>query len=263
MDKNALRGKWALVTGASSGMGVEFARQLAKLGCNLVLVARRKLRLDELATELTAQHAVAVEAMVEDLSRPDAAVRLCERIKDAKRTVDILVNNAGFGLHGDFVTLAWSAQAEMLSVDIVTLTQLTHLLGRDMAARGSGFILQVASIGSFQATPTYAVYSAAKAYVLSLGEAIASELKKSGVRVSTLCPGVTATEFHEVAGQKENFFYRLTVMQPDRVARAGLDGLFAGRPCIVPGWINKLAVWSQRLVPRRVTTAVAGRSMQA
>ena len=253
-----LNGRWALVTGASSGLGADFARELAVRGCKLVLVARREDRLKLLASELAGAETRVVPL---DLRAPDAAKTLYERLRAEGVGVDVLVNNAGFGLYGPFVASEWNRQRDMLELDVVALTHLTHVFARGMAERGAGWVLLVASIGAFQPTPTYATYSAAKAYVLSFGEALAAELRPRGVRVCTTCPGVTATEFLAVAGQKRSLYQRLFMMQSPDVVRSSVRALLARRTSVVPGIGNKVAAFSMRFTPRRLQAAMAASAM--
>ena len=162
MKQANLRGKWALVTGASSGLGVDFANNLASRGSNVILVARREDRLRAVQQEITAQYGVQVEVIAMDLESADAPQRLYDQLKAGGRAVDVLINNAGFGLYGDFLEIPWERERAMLELDIVTLTHMTKLFVKDMVARRFGYVLLVASIGAYQPSPTYATYSAAK-----------------------------------------------------------------------------------------------------
>jgi len=256
-----LTGRWAVVTGASSGLGVEFARGLAERGANLVLVARREERLRKLAGELEAAHRVTARAVALDLARPDAPRELAERLAAERIEVDVLVNNAGFGLYGPFAEIPWEREREMLSLDVLALVELTKRFLPGMLARNRGWVLQVASIGAFQPSPTYATYSAAKAFVLSFGEALAYELRGSAVRVTVVSPGATRTEFLEVSGQKSTFFQRVTFMDARSVAESGLRAMLRGRASVVPGLSNQIAAFSVRLLPRRVQAAIANFAM--
>lgn len=258
-----LRGQTALVTGASSGLGVDFARQLAAAGTHLVLVARRLDRLEALADELRAAHGVTVVVLAMDLAVTDAPARLHAELTSRGIAVDILVNNAGYGLHGAFVDLPWDRERAMIELDIVTLVHLTKLFVRDMVARGRGRVLQVASIGAYQPSPTYATYSAAKAFVLSFGEALNYELRGTGVRCTVLSPGVTATEFLEVSGQRPTAYQRMMMMTSTAVVRRGLSAMLRGRASVVPGVLNALGAWMVRLMPRRWATAMAAATMRA
>jgi uncharacterized protein len=256
-----LSGQWALVTGASSGLGADFARELAGRGASLVLVARREENLRALQAEITARHPVQVEVVAMDLATPEAPQQLYDRLKAAGRQVDILINNAGLGLYGPFLEIDWQRERNMLELDIVTLTHMTKLFVRDMVARKRGYILQIASIGAYQPSPLYASYSAAKAYVLNFGEALNYELRNTGVGVTVLSPGITATEFLKVSGQQATFYQRTVMMQSPEVVRIGIDAMLKRRPSVVPGWLNAVTVWFNRLLPRRVQAAVAHRLM--
>jgi short-subunit dehydrogenase len=256
-----LKGQWALVTGASSGFGVDFAHLLAERGANVVLAARSVAPMEQLAADLQAR---GVRTHVEgiDLARAGAGVELKQRLDAAGIAVDILVNNAGYGVYGNFVDEPVERTLAMLQLNVTALTELTHVFGAAMAARGGGKILLVASIGGYQATPTYAAYSASKAYVLLFGEALHEELKARNVGVTVLSPGITATRFLEVSGQRATLYQRLFMMQSRPVARIGLRALYSGRASIVPGWMNAVMAWSNRLMPRLVQRKVAGLLMQ-
>lgn len=256
-----IRGKWALVTGASSGLGADFARILANRGCNLILVARRESRLQELAREITQRYSVAVEVMPADLSRRAEVEGLYARTKALGRKVEILINNAGFGVHGSFLSNPWEREHEALELDVVSLAHLTRLYTPGMVASGAGWILQVSSIGAFQPTPTYASYAAAKAYVLHFGEALNHELSGTGVSCTVLCPGVTRTEFLQVSGQAPTFYQRMVMMDSETVVRKALDGMLARKRVIVPGWINWLGALSVRFLPRSWQTSLAHKLM--
>jgi len=260
--KELLRGRTALVTGASSGIGADFARQLAAQGCHLILVARRADRLQALQNEIVAQHGVSVDCVPLDLSQPSAPHQLLELLASTDRSIDVLINNAGQGLFGYFSAVTWSSLQQLLQVDLVALTELTHLCLAGMLKRGRGHILLVASNGAFQPTPTYAAYAAAKSYVLSLGAALHYELRHSPVQCTVLCPGVTRTEFFQVAGQKPTTYQRLAMMESANVARIGLRAMLAGRACIVAGRLNTLVAWLTRLVPRQWLAAMAERAMR-
>ena len=257
MGISDLKSKTALVTGASSGLGVDFATELAGRGADLVLVARREDRLRQLAAGLEEGYGVEVRVIAMDLSVPGAPDELFEQATADGARVDVLVNNAGFGVYGQFLDIPWEREAAMLQLDIVTLVQLTKLFARPMAARGEGAILQVASIGGYQPSPGYATYAAAKAFVLNFGEAINHELKDTGVSCTVVSPGVTATEFLQVAGQEKGWFHKMTMMDSPTVARLGIQAMLAGKPSTVTGWMNKVSTFSQRLLPRAVATAVS------
>jgi short-subunit dehydrogenase len=243
----------ALITGASAGLGVEFARQLSKRGHRLVLVARRKERLEELARELGNARAVAL-----DLSKKDAAAKLVADLATAGERVDLLVNNAGFGLIGRFAELEPRRLRQMIDLNCGALTELCSAVAPAMIARKSGAILNVASTAAFQPGPKMAVYFATKAFVLSLSEALHEELKPHGIKVSCLCPGPTRTEFGDVAGFGGNGLFDRVAMNAPEVVEAGLAGLDRNRAVVVTGWVNKLGAASTRFAPRSVVRRIAG-----
>jgi len=245
--------KVALVTGASAGLGVEFARQLSKRGHRLVLAARRKDRLDALAKELGKARAVSI-----DLSKKDSAARLLADLEANGETVDLLVNNAGFGLIGRFAELDAKRERQMIDLNIGTLTDLCRAVAPQMIARKSGAILNVASTAAFQPGPKMAVYFATKAFVLSLSEALHEELKPHGVKVSCLCPGPTRTEFGDVAGFGGNGMFDKVAMNAPEVVKAGLDGIDKNKAVVIPGLINKAGAFSGRFAPRSVVRKIAG-----
>jgi uncharacterized protein len=243
----------ALVTGASAGLGAEFARQLAKKGHTLVLAARRKDRIEALAAELGNARAVAI-----DLSRPGATAKLMADLDAVGQQVDLMVNNAGFGLIGRFAELDAKRQRQMIDLNVGTLTDLCRAVAPGMSLRKSGGILNVASTAAFQPGPKMAVYFATKAYVLSFTEALHEELKPHGVRVTCLCPGPTRTEFGEVAGFGGNSLFDRVVMEAPEVVAAGLAGLEKNRAVVVPGLANKIVAASNRFAPRPVVRKIAG-----
>jgi hypothetical protein len=233
-----------LITGASAGLGAEFARQCRRQGAELVLVARRKERLEALTAAIGDGHAIAA-----DLAEDGAAARLIEQVEGLGLTVETLINNAGFGLSGRFASLPMARQTEMIDLNLRTLTELCRLALPGMIERRRGFILNVASTAAFQAGPNMAVYYAGKAYVLSLTEALHQELKGSGIHVTALCPGPIATEFFDVAGAADGRLAKVAT-DPARVVSAGLAGLARNRAIVVPGLMNKLTAQSNRLLPR-------------
>ncbi len=257
----SLRGKRALITGASSGLGADFARNLAGRDCHLVLTARREEQLRALADDLTARHRVEVSVIPLDLAVPDAPQRLYDQLQAAGQTVDILINNAGLGIYGSFLEIPWERERAMLELDILALVHLTKLFARDMAARGGGHILQIASIGAYQPSPTYATYSAAKTFVLYFGEALAYELRGTGVTCTVLSPGVTQTEFLQVAGQTPSLYQRSVMMTSEQVVDIGIEAMLKGRPSVVAGRLNGLMAFSTRFMPRQWAAAVAHQFM--
>ena len=242
-----------MITGASAGLGVDFARELSKRGHKLVLVARRKDRLAALAKELGNARVVAI-----DLSKPDAVDKLMADVAKAGEQVELLVNNAGFGAIGRFAELDAKRQRQMIDLNVGALMDLCRAVAPEMIARKSGAILNVASTAAFQPGPKMAVYFATKAFVLSFTEALHEELKPHGVKVSCLCPGPTRTEFGEVAGFKGSGAFDKVGMESLPVVVAGLRGLDQNRAVVVPGLVNKVGAASTRFVPRSIVRKIAG-----
>jgi short-subunit dehydrogenase len=260
---NETRRSLALVTGASSGIGADLARELARGGHDLVLAARRVEPMTALAGELATYGATAT-VIAADLAQPGAADRLAGELASRGLAVDVLINSAGLGANGPFVESDPARNAEMLQVNVVALTELTRLLLPGMVARRRGRVMLVASTAGFQPGPQMAVYCATKAYVLHFGEAIAYELRGSGVTVTTVCPGATATSFSQVAkaGNTGLFKSRLIpVMTSARVARDAYRALEAGRRVAIIGAYNKLVAFSGRLSPRLLSLPIASAMM--
>ena len=244
-----------LITGASAGLGSDFARQLSARGKRLVLVARRKDRLETLASELGNARAIAL-----DLGEPGAAARLMANVAGHGESVAGLINNAGFGLWGRFVALDGARQRAMIDLNCGALVELCHAVVPGMVERGDGAILNVASTAAFQPGPGMATYFATKAFVLSFSEALHEEMRGTGVRVTALCPGPTKTEFGDVAGFTGNgAFDKLSARSADVVA-AGLKALDRNRAVAIPGLFNKAGAQGHRFFPRallrRVTAAI-------
>jgi hypothetical protein len=250
-----------LITGASSGFGEEFARQYAAQGHALVLVARRLDRLQALAEKLRLQYGVPVVVEQVDLSDIAAVVRLHERLREQGIAIDILINNAGHGLQGPFADTPLDATLAMVQLDIASLTAITHVFARDMRARRRGKILLVASLLAYQGVEKFAVYAAAKAYVLRLGEALHRELKRDGITVTTLCPGLSDTGFAQAAQQKLTPTLQRLMMKPAPVVRTGIRALQAGRMSVVPGLANKVIVAFTWATPRWLHQAVMAQTM--
>ena len=251
--------KWALVTGASSGFGVQFAKLLAERKANVVLVARRTEPMEKLAEELRLRHSVQVVVEGMDLSRAGVGAELKARIDARGLPVEILVNNAGYGLYGAFLDQPLEKITDMLQLNMITVTELTYVFARDMVKRRSGHILLTASLLGYQAVPGYAAYAATKAYVLLFGEALHQELEPHGVAVTALCPGISATSFGEIAGQKLSPLLKLMLMKPQPVAEAGVLAMLGGRATVVPGFFNKATVFLDRLMPRRMQRMILGK----
>jgi short-subunit dehydrogenase len=243
----------ALITGASAGLGVDFARQLSAKGNRLVLVARRKDRLDALAAELGNTRAIE-----EDLSLPGAVDRLMADLAARGEHVELLVNNAGFGLTGRFAQLDGRRQRQMIDLNCGALVELAHAVLPGMIEREQGRILNVASTAAFQPGPGMAVYFATKAFVLSFSEALHEEVKGQGVTVSALCPGPTATEFGEVAGYGPRSVSSKVAADSASVARAGLEGLEKGCAIVIPGLMNKMTAQAHRFFPRNIVRGAVG-----
>jgi len=243
----------ALITGASAGLGVDFARQLSAQGKQLVLVARRRDRLDALAAELGNTRAVEM-----DLSEAGAADRLMADLAAHGEQADLLVNNAGFGLTGRFAELDGRRQRQMIDLNCGALIELAHAVLPAMIERKQGRILNVASTAAFQPGPGMAVYFATKAFVLSFSEALHEEVKRHGVTVSALCPGPTATEFGEVAGFGQSDLLDKVAADSASVVRAGLAGLDNGKAVIIPGVMNKSTAQAHRFFPRSWVRKAAG-----
>lgn len=242
-----------LITGASAGLGVEFARQCARRGDEVVLVARRADRLQNLAAEIGNAHVISA-----DLTGKGAATRVVGEVIARGMWVRTLINNAGFGLRGRFDELPLARQLEMIDLNIRALTNLSFVVINDMVLKGGGSILNVASTASFQPGPKMAVYFATKAFVLSFTEALHEEWKDRGIKVSALCPGPTRTEFGEVAGIKMLGQFDRLAMEAGPVVRAGLEGLERNQAVVIPGAFNKAGAWSTRLAPRSVVRRIAG-----
>jgi short-subunit dehydrogenase len=247
-----------LITGASAGLGAEFARQLAAQGQNLLLVARRADKLDALSKELATKHGVQVFVEAADLSAPQAATKLMQAAAKRGLAVQTLVNNAGFGLKGEFATSDVSRQSDMIALNCTALTELCHAVLPAMMARKSGKILNVASTAAFQAGPLLAVYYATKAYVLSFSEALHDEVKKHGIKVSCLCPGPTQTEFATAANMGSTTLFKLAG-GPDKVVADGLAALNRNQTFIVSGVRNKIFAQATRLGPRALNRWIAHR----
>lgn len=249
--------RWTLITGASEGLGVEFARLAAAEGRDLTLVARQGAKLERLAGELRAKHRIAVEVWPADLSDPAAVEALWRQIS-LRRHVEIVVNSAGLGYNGPFADPGFDREMASLMVNVVALTILTKRAVAHMARQGGGRILNLGSTAGFMPGPNMAVYHATKAYVLSLGEAVAEELRGTPVTVTTLCPGATATNFARDAGMEGiTLFTALPPASAARVARAGWRAMHRGRRVKVTGMANWLFSVGPRFVPRAPVARIA------
>jgi uncharacterized protein len=245
----------ALITGASGGIGLELARLCAAAGNDVVLVARRPSELEDLAGSLAREHGVAARALAADLADLGAPQAIFETIG----AVDILINNAGFGRLGAFAETDWNTEARMIQVNITALAHLTKLYLPGMLARRRGRILNVASTAAFVPGPFMAMYYATKAMVFSFTLAIAAELEGTGVTATALCPGPTATNFGEVAGNSGSKLFKGAAMSAADVAREGFAAMMAGKPEVIAGSRNRWMIWSTRFAPRRMLAGIAKR----
>ena len=252
------RGKWALVTGASAGIGKALAEVLAAGGTNLVLTARRRERLESLASALAKAHGIRTEVCAADLADPSAPEQLFAFTRERAIEIELLINNAGFGAYGELARVEQSKLLQMVQVNCMAVVHLTRLFLPRMIERRSGDILIVASTAAFQAVPYISTYAATKAFDLLFAEGLAEEAKPYGVRVCGLCPGSTVSEFHEVAGQKK-FVDGQRQESAEKVARTGLAALAAGKSYVISGTRNYLGAHMERLVPRRVVTGIAAK----
>src|SRR5215470_3074652 len=251
------KGKWALVTGASAGIGVALAEELARGGTHLVLTARRIDRLEEVAAGLRNKHGIQTQVFAADLAQREAPQRIYDFCKKNGLRIDLLINNAGFGQYGELPQVETQRLIDMVEVNCTAVMHLTRLFLPDMVARRSGDILILASTASFQAVPYISTYAATKAFDLSFAEGLAEEMKPYGIRVCALCPGSTESEFHSVAGQEQ--FTAKNQEPAHKVARTGLQALAAGKSYVISGLGNYLGAHSQRIVPRRVVTRIAAK----
>ncbi|MBI2566136.1 MAG: SDR family oxidoreductase [Candidatus Schekmanbacteria bacterium] len=243
-------GKTALVTGASAGIGEAFAHLLAQSGCHLILVARRRDRLEALAEKLRDRYGVTVDVIAVDLATPEAAGAVFAEVAKLGRAVDLLINNAGFGIDGRFSDHELARELAMIQLNVVALVELTKRFLPGMLQRGRGDILLVSSIAAFVSMPTFATYAATKAFVTSFGEAIGHELRGTGVTVTVLNPGGTRTEFLDVAGMKPTKLTQLGLMPAETVARIGLRAMARGRRSVIAGLANAAAIFvSTHLLP--------------
>jgi uncharacterized protein len=239
-----------LITGASSGIGLELARQFAKNGHNIIITAPVQSELDVIAADFTREYGVQVYPIAMDITRESAANELYQAAQDRGLRVDILVNNAGRGFRGPFVDGPLADDIEMIRLNIEAVVRLTKRFLPDMVQRRSGRVLNTASIASFEPGPLLAIYHATKAFVLSFSEALATELKDSGITVTALCPGPVDTDFFPKADMvTSRAFQKANVMAPQEVAETGYAALMRGERVIVPGGVNKAMVFSRRMFP--------------
>jgi len=248
--------KAILITGASAGIGEEFARQLATQGHNLVLAARRLDRLETLASELRQRHNLEVVCIASDLALAGASEKLVADMATHNVELTGLINNAGFGDRGDFFDLPLQRQLDMIQVNVTALVDLTWRLVPQLKAARDAFLINVASTAAFQAGPNMSIYYASKAFVLSFSEGLHEELKKEGVAVSALCPGATASEFAQEANMTNTLLFKAGTMTTEAVVSKALAGRH--RAIVIPGLKNLLMVWLGKLSPRMITRRLAG-----
>lgn len=253
----------ALVTGASGGIGEQIALLLARAGYDLILVGRNEERLSNVRDALARDHRVTATPLTVDLAEPGAAYALAERVHSLALEVEILVNNAGYGLHGRFDKTPARAEVDLLQVNVTALVELTKIFLPPMVARGHGRVLNLASTAAFVPGPFMAAYYASKAFVLSFSQAINAELRDTGVTVTAVCPGPTATNFATAAGVSETPLFRSGAMSADAVADAAVSGMMAGKPVVIPGFRNKLLGFGARLSPRQMLVGIARRLNEA
>ncbi len=256
------QGKWALVTGASSGIGIEFARLLAEQGYALVLNARRKDRLEALADEIRQEIGASTLVIAGDLATPEGAKTLHEEVIRNGIALDVLINNAGFGLWGRFTETPWEREGAMIDLNVRALVELTKRFLPGMVERRSGHVLNIASTAAFQPGPFLAVYSATKAFVLSFSEAVNEELRGTGVNVTTLCPGPTQSEFFQVAEAENRQFSKRHRAGAREVAALGISAMFARKRTVVHGRQNRILAVLGRLSPRGLVLAGARKVLE-
>ncbi|HZZ72266.1 MAG TPA: SDR family oxidoreductase [Pirellulales bacterium] len=247
----------ALVTGASSGIGREFARVLARRGYDLIISARRVERLQDLKRELEEAHSIVATVIPADLQAADGAAKLFRAAQGTGRRIELLINNAGLGIFGSFFEQTPAELEAMIQIDVAALTQLTRLFAEQMAAAGGGSILQVSSYAGLQPIPRYTVYSGAKAYVVAFSQALRHEMKPHHVRVCVLAPGFSATEFHDVSGHVKTSAMRFLSLGAGRLAEAGVRGVLRNQFLITPGWMYRVNNVLLRFLPRSLASAVS------
>ena len=250
---------YALVTGASGGIGAEFARQLARRGWKLVLVARSGDAMEALAAEMRAAHGVEVRVVVMDLAAAGAALALMQELADVQ--VDLLVNNAGFGAFGLFSEIERERQREMVALNISALVELAHLCLGPMVERGTGAVMNIASVAAFQPIPYMTVYAATKAFVLDFSRGLYAEYKSKGVHVMAVCPGATRTDFFERAGGT-SFAAQARMQTVEQVVTEGLRGLDGKKAVVVCGWLNRMTTLVGGLVPAGAKTVLLEKFMR-
>tara|TARA_B100000614_G_C14502101_1_gene475060 strand:+ start:443 stop:1240 length:798 start_codon:yes stop_codon:yes gene_type:complete len=250
----------ALITGATSGIGFDFASILAEKGYNLILASRNKEKLDEIKVSFEKDYGVSVETLAIDLATSGSAKQLYEETVNQNIEIDVLINNAGFGTQGEHVDLDINKVEGMIQLNITTLTLLCQFFGKDMKQRGKGHILNIASTAAFQPDPYLATYGASKSYVLNFSEALAKEMEDYQVTVTCLCPGATDTNFFDYAqigDKKRGLFSNKTRMKSREVAEIGINALFAGKLSLISGIMNSCLAFTNRLAPRKMSANIS------
>ena len=247
---------YTLITGASAGIGEVFAKQLAQQGNNLILTARRKEKLDDLAKQLSTTYKINVETLAADLSEPEGASIIAQQVEKAGWKINGLINNAGFGDRGAFMALTLERQLQMIQLNVTTLVELTYHLLPNIKQNKDAYIINVASTAAFQAGPKMAIYYATKAFVLSFSEALYEELKDDNIYVSALCPGATASEFASEANMTDTKLFKAGAMTAEAVVKKSLSKKH--KAIVITGAKNIFGVWSAKLSPRSVNRKLAG-----
>jgi uncharacterized protein len=262
MPQETIR-RTALVTGASSGIGLAFAHVLAEQQCDLVLTARRLDRLQALSADISQRYGVRTLAIREDLADPQAVERLAAELTRRSLTIDLLVNNAGYGVPGSYASTAWEQQRDFLQVLVVAVSELTHRLLPGMIERRWGRIINVASLaGLLPGVAGHTLYAASKAYVIAFSESLGLETARHGIHVTASCPGFTLSEFHDVTGTRAQVsrMPKFMWLEAEQVARSSYEAVMAGVPVYVPGRVNRSIAAFSRLLPRRAVLAAMKRS---
>ncbi len=253
---------YALVTGASSGIGYELAKLFAKDGKNIIVVARSQGKLEDLKAEIESKYGTNVMVLVKDLADPNAPQEIYSELEKENINVDVLVNNAGFGVYGMFAETDWEREAEMIQVNITSLTHLTKLFLKKMLENGTGKIMNVASTIAFVPGPLFSIYAASKAYVLHFSEALANEVKGTGVSVFCFCPGATGSLFWERADAEQSRVGKSRLMDSAKAARIGYTALKKGKVTSIAGLTQKMAIFSTRFAPRNVQIKMVRRQFE-
>lgn len=258
---NDVNGRTVLITGASSGIGMEMAKEMAAHEANIIIVARRHVRLEQLKMQLQEQFKVEVDVIAMDLAKDESPQELYNQVQQLGRKVDVLINNAGFGIRDKFIDIDFIKEKQMLDLMVDNLVHITKLFVQGMIQRQSGIVLNVSSVGAFQPTPYYATYAAAKSFVLNFGVALNHELKDTGVQSSVLCPGFTISEFQAVANDPLDSSVSLPKMTSEQVAKIAVKKMLKGKIVIVPGWVNRINSKLSRIIPISLATTAAAKSV--